>query len=61
MYSKQVDKRYRETMISFLKNHFRYNTMNSWNRSTSYANTIKLHNVEKPQAVDSDTWWEIQG
>ena len=59
MYSKQVDKRYRETMIRFLKTHFRYNTMNSWNRSTSYANTIKLHNVEKPQAVDSDTWWGI--
>ena len=59
MYYKQVDKRYRETMISFLKNHFRYDTMNSWNRSTSYANNIKLHNVEKPQAIDSDTWWEM--
>jgi hypothetical protein len=33
--------------------------MNSWNRSTSYANNIKLHNVEKPEAVDSDAWWEI--
>ena len=59
MYYKQVDKRYRETIVKFLKKHFRYNTMNSWNRSTSYANNIKLHNVEKPEAVDSDTWWEI--
>jgi len=59
MYSKQVDKRYREPMVKFLKNHFRYNTMNSWNRSTSYANNIKLHNVEKPGSVDNDTWWEI--
>ena len=59
MYNKQIDKRYRQTMVKFLKKHFRYNTMNSWNRSTSYANNIKLHNVEKPEAVDSDTWWEI--
>ena len=59
MYYKEVDKRYRETVISFLKNHFRYSTMNSWNGSTSYANNIKLHNVEKPEAIDSDTWWEM--
>jgi len=59
MYNKQIDKRYRQTMVKFLKKHFRYNTMNSWNRSTSYANNIKLHNVEKPEAVDSDAWWEI--
>ena len=59
MYHKQVDKRYRETMIKFLKNHFRYDTMNSWNRSTSYANNIKLHNIEKPQAVDNNIWWEM--
>jgi len=42
MFYKQVDKRYRETMRKFLRKHFRYNTMNSWNRSTSYANNIKL-------------------
>jgi hypothetical protein len=59
MYHKQVDKRYRETLIKFLKNHFRYNTMNSWNRSTSYANNIKLHNVDKPDDIDSDTWWDM--
>ena len=59
MYDKQVDKRYREAMISFLKKHFRYNTMNSWNCSTSYANCIKLHHVEKPDDVDNDTWYEM--
>ncbi len=59
MYYKEIDKRYREAMTAFLKKHFRYNTMNSWNRSTSYANSIKLHNVEKPESVDSDTWWEM--
>ena len=59
MYYKQIDKRYKETMIKFLRKHFRYNTMNSWNRSTSYANNIKLHNVDKPKDIDNDTWWEI--
>ena len=59
MYYKEVDKRYREAMIAFLKKHFRYNTMNSWNRSTSYANNIKLYNINKPDSVDNDTWWEM--
>jgi hypothetical protein len=59
MFYKEIDKRYRETMPSFLKKHFRYNTMNSWNRSTSYANNIKLHQIDKPEDIDSDTWWEM--
>ena len=59
MYHKQIDKRYRDTLVKFLKEHFRYNTMNSWNRSTSYANNIKLHNVDKPTEIDNDTWWEL--
>ena len=32
-------------MIDFLVNHFRYDTMNSWNRSTSWANNLKVYNV----------------
>ena len=59
MFYKQVDKRYRETMRKFLRKHFRYNTMNSWNRSTSYANNIKLHNIDKPKDIDDNTWWEM--
>jgi len=59
MYYKEIDKRYREAMTAFLKKHFRYNTMNSWNRSTSYANCIKLYNIDKPEDVDNDTWWEM--
>ena len=42
---KEVDTTNREQMINFLSNHFRYNTMNSWNRSTSYANNVKLYNL----------------
>lgn len=35
----------RKDMIDFLKNHSRYNTMNSWNNSTSYAHNVKIYNV----------------
>ena len=59
MYYKQVDKRYKETMAKYLRQHFRYCTMNSWNRSTSYANNIKLYNIDKPDDVDEETWWEM--
>jgi hypothetical protein len=44
-------------LTAFLKKHFKYNTMNSWNRSTSYANNIKLHRIDKPEDINSDTWW----
>ena len=33
-------------MIKFLKNHFRYHTMNHWNRSTSYANNLKIYALD---------------
>ena len=61
MYYKEIDKRYREVTTAFLKKHFRYHTMNSWNRSTSYANNIKLHQIDKPDDVDSDTWYDMIG
>ena len=59
MYYKEVDKRYKETISKFLRQHFRYHTMNSWNKSTSYANNIKLYNIDKPDSVDNDMWWEV--
>lgn len=61
MYYKDVDKRYKETMTKFLRQHFRYHTMNSWNKSTSYANNIKLYNIDKPDDVDEETFWEMIG
>ena len=61
MYYKEVDKRYKESMIKYLRKHFRYNTMNSWNKSTSYANNIKLYNIDKPKDIDDDTFWEMIG
>ena len=59
MFYKEVDKRYREAMTAFLKKHLKYNTMNSWNRSTSYANCIKLYNIDKPEDINSNTWWDM--
>lgn len=35
----------RKEMVDFLKNHFRYNTANSWNQSTSYARNVKIYNL----------------
>ena len=54
MYTKEVNLNKRGEMIAFLKNHFRYDSMNSWNRSTSYANNIKLYKVNKPADIDDE-------
>ena len=44
-FEKQVDLTDRKAMIRFLKEHVRYFTMNSWNRSTSYANNVKFYKL----------------
>lgn len=64
----QVDRRSRNSMVAFLTNHFRYNTMNSWNQATSYANCIKVHRLgltseQQNRAFDMlsvDYWDEIR-
>jgi len=61
MFYKEVNLKKRGEMIAFLKKHFRYCTMNSWNRSTSYANNIKLYNIDIPADIDSDRCWEMLG
>lgn len=44
-FSKKVDLRSRKAMVDFLTNHFRYDTMNSWNYSSSYAHCVKVHSL----------------
>lgn len=44
-FSEQVDLRSRQEMTDFLRNHFRYPTMNSWNQATSYACNLKIHRL----------------
>lgn len=45
---KPVDLRSRKEMIDFLSEHFRYPTMNSWNRATSYACNLKVDRLGLP-------------
>ena len=59
MFYRKINLNKRGEMIAFLKKHFRYHTMNVWNRSTSYANSIKLYDVDKPADIDNDTWWQL--
>lgn len=40
--------RTRKDMIAFLGNHFRYDTMNSWNCGTSFARNIKITRLAFP-------------
>ena len=40
-----VDLRSRADMTGFLKKHFRYHTMNSWNPSRSYACNLKIYQL----------------
>ncbi len=40
--------RTRKEMIDYLSDHFRYDTMNSWNGATSYAANVKIHRLEFP-------------
>jgi len=35
--------------------------MNPWNRSTSYANNIKLYNIDKPDGIDNDKCYDMLG
>ena len=40
-------------MTEYLTGHFRYPTMNSWNRSTSYACNLKIHSLKlEPEIED---------
>lgn len=58
-FSKNVDMTNRNTMINFLKNHARYDTMNSWNASTSYANNVKIYNLGIKNKELEDKIWDI--
>jgi len=50
---KPVDLRSRTEMTDFLQNHFRYNTMNSWNNSTSYACNLKVYRLGLASEIEN--------
>ena len=45
-YKRGIDITNDKQMFNFLKNHFEYYTMNSWNRLESVANKVKLYNLD---------------
>ena len=67
-FEKQVGLRSRDAMVKFLAEHYRYNTMNSWNRATSYAHCVKvgrlgLNAAQENRAyemLETDFWSEIK-
>lgn len=48
-----VDLRSRAEMTDFLQKHFRYPTMNSWNRSTSYACNLKIYRLGLTSEIEN--------
>lgn len=52
-YYKEVDKRSKKEMVEFLSGHFKYDTMNSWNRIQSYANNVKIYNLGLPEVIEN--------
>lgn len=45
-YKKGLDITNTKQMFEFLRNHYMYDTMNSWNRLKSIAHNVKLYNLE---------------
>ena len=60
LFYQPVDLRSRQTMIRFLTQHFRYPTMNSWNRSISYACNLKLYNLGLEREIEDKLYELIQ-
>jgi len=54
----KVDTRSRKAMIDYLAGHFRYDTANSCNNSTSYAHNMKIYNLGLDSAIE-DRLYEL--
>lgn len=52
MFYKKVNKNNNKDMFEFLKNHYTYYTMNSWNGLYSIANNVKVYNLD----IKGDCW-----
>lgn len=48
-------------MIEYLSGHYRYNTMNSWNRATSYAKCVKLSHMTFPDNETRNRAYDLLG
>lgn len=65
MYYKKVRYDSNKEMFNFIKNHFTYWTMNSWNRLKTIANNVKLYTIpdinvsDALEALDEDKYFSI--
>ena len=55
-FHKPINYESREEMIEFLDYHFKYWTMNSWNKSKSYANNMKIYNLGLTREQEDKLW-----
>jgi hypothetical protein len=55
-YKTGVDITKDKSMFNFLKNHFEYPTLNSWNGLHSIANNVKIHNLN----LSGNCWTALQ-
>lgn len=53
--------RTKKDMIAYLVGHFRYDTMNSWNRTTSYAANVKIYNINFPNKEVQSRAYDLLG
>lgn len=51
--------RTKKDIIEYLREHYRYNTMNSWNASTSYAHCVKINHMKFPDKATEDVAWDV--
>jgi hypothetical protein len=64
MFAKPVDLRKKQDMLTFLREHFKYDTRNSRNASVSYAHNVKLWTLVPRTLFDKalsvkDDWFEL--
>ena len=52
-FSRPIDLRSRSELTDYLRNHFRYTTMNSWNHATSYACNLKIYGLGLDPEIES--------
>lgn len=59
----KLNKRSNKNMYNYLKNHFQYYTMNSWNGCKSVANNVKVYNIGLDYSVleilQEDNYFQI--
>lgn len=48
-----------EDMARYIEDHPRYNTMHSWNASTSFSHNVKIHKLNFPNPEAEERAWQL--